>query len=82
MAGSSVRSRSAVGSRDGDGCKTRQSVDHPSINASIVKSNGDNIYNIYNLYFLIVLYLLSGIRLLVAIRPTRAARAPAVMTAH
>jgi len=43
----------------------------PSINGFIVKNTGDNIYS---MYFVMGLYILSGLLLLLAIRPTVTAR--------
>jgi MFS family permease len=51
----------------------------PSINGLIIRSTGDNTYS---MYFVIALYLLSGIFLLLAIRPTSTAGVPAVAPAH
>jgi MFS-type transporter involved in bile tolerance (Atg22 family) len=51
----------------------------PSINGLIIRNTGDNIYS---MYFVITLYLLSGILLLLAIRPASTARIPAAAPAH
>jgi MFS family permease len=51
----------------------------PTINGFILRNTGDNIYS---LYFVIALYLLSGLLLLLAIRPTSTAGAPAGAPAH
>ena len=51
----------------------------PSINGLIIRNTGDNIYS---MYFVIALYLLSGILLLLAIRPASTAGVPAVAPAH
>ena len=51
----------------------------PSINGFIVKTTGDNIYS---MYFVMALYILSGVLLLLAIRPASAAQSPAVAPAH
>jgi D-galactonate transporter len=51
----------------------------PSINGFIIRNTGDSAYSIY---FVIALYLLSGILLLLTIRPTSAAGVPAAAPAH
>ena len=51
----------------------------PSINGLIIRNTGDNIYS---MYFVITLYLLSGILLLLAIRPASTAGMPAAAPAH
>jgi MFS family permease len=51
----------------------------PTINGFILRNTGDNIYS---LYFVMALYLLSGLLLLLAIRPASTARAPAGAPAH
>jgi len=51
----------------------------PSINGFIVKNTGDSAYSIY---FVIGLYLLSGMLLLLTIRPTTTAGVPAAVPAH
>ena len=51
----------------------------PTINGFILRNTGDNIYS---LYFVIALYLLSGLLLLLAIRPASTAGAPARAAAH
>ena len=51
----------------------------PSINGFIVKNTGDSAYSIY---FVIGLYMLSGVLLLLTIRPTSTAGVPAPAAAH
>jgi MFS family permease len=51
----------------------------PSINGFIIKNTGDNIYS---MYFVMGLYILSGLLLLLAIRPTVTARGPVPAPAH
>jgi nitrate/nitrite transporter NarK len=51
----------------------------PSINGFIVKNTGDSAYSIY---FVMGLYLLSGMLLLLTIRPTSTAGVPAPAAAH
>ncbi len=51
----------------------------PSINGLIIRNTGDNIYS---MYFVIALYLLSGIFLLLAIRPASTAGVPVAAPAH
>lgn len=51
----------------------------PSINGFIVKTTGDNAYS---MYFVIALYLLSGLILLLSIRPVSTAAMPAAAPAH
>jgi MFS family permease len=51
----------------------------PSINGLIIRNTGDNIYS---MYFVITLYLLSGILLLLAIRPASTAGVAAAAPAH
>jgi D-galactonate transporter len=51
----------------------------PSINGFIIKNTGDNIYS---MYFVMGLYILSGLLLLLAIRPTATARGPVPAPAH
>ena len=51
----------------------------PSINGFIVRATGDNIYS---MYFVMGLYILSGIVLLLVIRPATSAKAPAAAHAH
>ena len=51
----------------------------PSINGLIIRTTGDNIYS---MYFVIALYLLSGILLLLAIRPASTAGVPVTAPAH
>jgi len=51
----------------------------PSINGFILRATDDNIYS---MYFVMTLYVLSGVILLLTIRPAPAARAPAAVPAH
>ena len=51
----------------------------PSINGLIIRNTGDNIYS---MYFVIALYLLSGIFLLLAIRPASTAGVAVAAPAH
>ncbi|MBR1269325.1 hypothetical protein JQ629_17555, partial [Bradyrhizobium sp. AUGA SZCCT0222] len=51
----------------------------PTINGLIVRSTGDNTYS---MYFVIALYLLSGLLLLLTIRPASTAAMPAAAPAH
>src|SRR6478752_7671623 len=52
----------------------------PTINGFILRNTGDNIYS---MYFVLALYLLSGVFLLLTIRPApAAARTPAAVPAH
>ena len=51
----------------------------PSINGFIIKNTGDNVYS---MYFVMGLYILSGLLLLLAIRPTVTARGPMPAPAH
>ena len=51
----------------------------PSINGLIIRNTGDNTYS---MYFVIALYLLSGIFLLLAIRPASTAGVPVAAPAH
>jgi MFS-type transporter involved in bile tolerance (Atg22 family) len=51
----------------------------PSINGLIIRNTGDNTYS---MYFVIALYLLSGIFLLLAIRPASTAGVRVAAPAH
>lgn len=51
----------------------------PSINGLIVKATGDNIYS---MYFVMALYILSGVLLLLTIRPVATARRAVPAPAH
>ena len=51
----------------------------PSINGFIIRNTGDSAYSIY---FVIALYLLSGMLLLLTVRPTSTAGVPVAAPAH